>query len=207
MKKKYLIPIFYVLLAVLGLNTIFVNEVLAFTVFGYKYKGGDIYDKKYWMNENKNSKKGVLIQSAVADWNNTKNTGIKWNLTGVKNDSIMDFIGYTYEKGVFGVTMYWRGDRQVHPWQESYEWTQILHQNDFDLFKVDSEAYNLPIEREQELCFQAVMAHEMGHAIGIAHNDFDSATLMYKDITKWRKWGIYFPDADAINAASMMYGP
>ncbi|WP_084765906.1 matrixin family metalloprotease [Brevibacillus reuszeri] len=70
---------------------------------------------------------------------------------------------------------------------------------------MDSEAYNLPIEREQELCFQAVMAHEIGHAIGIAHIDFDSATLMYKNIEKWTKWGIYFPDADAPNAAIAMY--
>ncbi|MGK5512280.1 matrixin family metalloprotease [Brevibacillus formosus] len=209
MKKKYLIPIFYVLLAVLGLNSIFEKEALAFNIYGYKYDV-HINNQKYWMDDEENSQQGMLIKSAVADWNetnNTGNTGVKWVLTGIKAYSIMDFTGYTYEKGVLGVTMFWRADRQVHPWNEKYEFTTILRQKDFDKYKIDSEAYNLPIAREQELVFQAMIAHEMGHAIGIAHTDFHSDTLMYADSTPWRKWGIYSPDDDAIEAAALLYGP
>lgn len=54
------------------------------------------------------------------------------------------------------------------------------------------------------LSLQSTAAHEMGHALGLAHNT-DKSTLMYPYIDRYLDNHIYYPQNDDINGVEFLY--
>lgn len=55
--------------------------------------------------------------------------------------------------------------------------------------------------------FQGVLAHELGHVLGLAHeNDYRPTVIIYRDDSFYRDDGIYTPQNDDINGVRYIYG-
>lgn len=54
--------------------------------------------------------------------------------------------------------------------------------------------------------FYFVLNHELGHALGLGHNNLDDNVLMYPTDRPYRIYGIFYPVTDDIEGVTQLYG-
>ncbi len=55
---------------------------------------------------------------------------------------------------------------------------------------------------------QAVLeksGHELGHALGLGHSEYDNSLMEPYNSVRWGTYGIYYPQQDDINGINTLY--
>lgn len=112
------------------------------------------------------------INTAMSEWVNTTSsmgvtTPISYTKTTTQSSSRMDIYQVSTVNEWWGLTTMYNGSTEVDPFSSNWAWGKIQLDADFS-----------DLSENKRL---AVIAHEMGHVMGLAHSDF-SNVLMRADI-------------------------
>lgn len=173
---------------VLSMAMLFFSAVpaYAYATTGYVLTGGvgnyGYTNRYYYVDSSCSSTMTSDIATAWSQWiNTTSSVGITTPISVVKtstqSSSVFDFYyrnQYEEEDGVYGVTLFWLYSTQVSPTgympTQNWGWTQIILNNpNFVSLPRSSGGLNRQ---------KGVIAHEIGHAMGLAHVS-DPNRLMY----------------------------
>ncbi|HFK1753994.1 MULTISPECIES: matrixin family metalloprotease [Bacillus] len=145
-----------------GVSTLFVSTPSSHADYwGYKMDGG-VANKSYWVSE-LSQPQASYIHQAMSDWVHTGHilaTPIDFKNTTNKSSSSMDF--HTQSQYIDGdetiaeAYMYKNGG-EVLPWKTNWSWTAV---------KINDLRFN----ELSEFHRKGVMAHEIGHCFGLAHD-------------------------------------
>lgn len=185
--------------------------VFAYNVFGYTLNGGvgnyGYSTRNYWIDSSA-SGYTTIIDNAVSTWVHTTSrlnitTPISLSRTTVKSSSYFDV--YLEEmpgssSTVAGTYIYVKNVGCINPDLEApnqnYSWTEIiLNSNSFPNLQVNN---GLTTAENQ----QGTVAHEFGHAMGLAHSNNNPDVIMCQ-----LKYGrrVYMPMADDANGINSLY--
>ena len=185
--------------------------VFAYNVFGYTLNGGvgnyGSSTRNYWIDSSA-SGYTTIIDNAVSTWVHTTSrlnitTPISLSRTTVKSSSYFDV--YLEEmpgssSTVAGTYIYVKNVGCINPGLEApnqnYSWTEIiLNSNSFPNLQVNN---GLTTAENQ----QGTVAHEFGHAMGLAHSNNNPDVIMCQ-----LKYGrrVYMPMADDANGINSLY--
>jgi len=195
MKKKFRVTLVLTLvLLTLGIQVL---PASAFVTWGANYKLiNGIHNQYSWYDSTTiDSTVHSYITSARNDWNNTP-THVWFIEVADKSSSVMDIYRGNYFPASYGyaaMTHFFVGNPpEIDPTLQNYGWTRIeLNAVTFDT--LSTSGLNLK---------RAVIAHEMGHALGLAHNSSNVNVLMYPYINSWTVNG---PTQDEINGMNFLY--
>lgn len=116
------------------------------------------------------------IDNAVSDWIYTTNsmgitTPIYYTKTTTQSSSRMDIYKSTLSSEVtqwWGLTSMYNGSTQVDPMTSNWAWGKIELASDID------NTNKLSVNKRQ-----AVISHEMGHVMGLAHSSISNVIMNY----------------------------
>ncbi|MDD6571158.1 MAG: matrixin family metalloprotease [Thermoflexaceae bacterium] len=178
-----------IVLAVLMIFLLFVITVPIYAAKGlYKLNGGvgDYGNNRryYYIDSTCNSNVTAKIEEAWDDWTYTSiTTPISTRLTTIKSQSVFDF--YVDYSGAYSTLEGWteyyvNPERQISPSiavgvgvsnAENWDWTNIkLQSNNF--FNMEERSFDVQ---------KAVIAHEIGHAMGLVHSSDSSISIMRRE--------------------------
>ena len=136
------------------------------------------YNNRYYFIDSSaiNAGNETLTVNAMNSWIYTSNivtTPISFQRTTTKSESIMDIYNGSYypaEEYIYGETLFWLSGTRIYPYNpdgSNWAWTQI---------HLNTVSFNTLSQQRK----QGVIAHEMGHVMGLAHNqDWGPIVLMY----------------------------
>ena len=196
MKK---IKVLLIVLLVFGLFSILIlPENLQAAVTGPVF-GGRLIDGVYYQNYYIAPSAGGYsdkINVAMSEWNNS--TGAPWvwtpiwiTQTGNPNHSRIDFHAeYNYDIGYTSVytRMYLNYVGMAWPWNSNYNWSEIYINNAW-------------IPRYSWTVQKGVMAHEVGHAFGMAHTAY-YYSIMCQNTDAMR---VFIPQEIDLNTVNAIY--
>lgn len=185
--------------------------VLAYNVFGYTLNGGvgnyGYNTRNYWVDSSA-SNYSTMIDAAVSTWVHTTSrlgitTPISLARTTTKSSSYFDVYmkampgstttvagTYFYVKNVGCINPNLQGPNQ------NYSWTEIdLNSNSFP-----SLAANSSLSADEKR--QGTIAHEFGHAMGLAHSNDNPKVIMCQ--LKANR-SVYMPMADDAQGVNALY--
>lgn len=124
------------------------------------------YNTQYYWIDSSASAYESNINSAMSEWKYTTSywgitTPIWHNRTTVKSSSRMDIYKVSNINQWWGLTQFYNGSTQVDPYNTNWVWGKILLDGDFS---------NYPKQK-------AVIAHEMGHVMELAHTSLTQAVM------------------------------
>lgn len=170
-------------------------------MFGYHNSNGITY-QYYWTNPNNTTAwQRQKIDDVFYNWNTSYKTGIitpmNINHTNNKDSSIIDW-SYTtnwWDSSTtrVGETTFWNWGTKLQPDQSN--WSSALIQYGGRLWH---EGHPAITNNVKILTF----AHEIGHAVGLAHNDNLMHTIMYPTMDEMDQayHGPYADDLYGVNA-------
>jgi hypothetical protein len=165
-------------LALIG--TILVSEhqhvFACYTFSGHTLNGGVGnwgYSTRYYYVSSSASNYSSSISTAMSDWvNSTTRTGIStslsYRITTTQSSSVMDWYAgnyYDVTQGIVASTEFWVNQRTLNPNMENWGWNKEL---------LNLPSFTPLTSYEQK----GTIAHEMGHAFGLDHNQGDIYSIM-----------------------------
>lgn len=143
----------------------------------------------YWVSPGLGSAHKSVVDNAMYKWVNSNGTGaytpISFRGTSTQSSSTIDFEPGAWSYGVLGRTYMKNGANTVNPMYSSWYWAKIEFTSNFS-------ASNLTIRN-------TTAAHEIGHAMGLNHNDTISNTVMRTQYTSSMPSGPSINDFSGIN--------
>ena len=129
-------------------------------------------DTQHYFITSSASSYASYINTAMSEWVNTTSsmgvtTPISYTKTTTQSSSRMDIYQVSTVNEWWGLTTMYNGSTEVDPFSSNWAWGKIQLDADFS-----------DLSENKRL---AVIAHEMGHVMGLAHSDF-SNVLMRADI-------------------------
>ncbi len=194
------------LLALVGvLVMLFVSLIPAFsynTFNNHKLNGGvgnSGKNTRYYYLDSSASGHAMIIDAAVSSWNNTKKnpgvtTPIWFKKTTTKSSSIMDcYVKNSSDTTILGSTTFYSGSgsssKQIDPYSSNWTWAKVI------MYKNSQSGMSTTKK-------QGVFAHEMGHVMGLAHNNTNPKTIMCQ--TAYGRTA-YRPAIDDCNGINHLY--
>jgi hypothetical protein len=165
--------------------------------------GNNGYNTRYYYISPSSSTYASLINSAMSTWVNTTTdpgvtTPIYYRNTTTKSASVMDIYNgsyYSYASGILGETLFYRfsalvEDQYGQP-NQNWGWNEI-HLNNPRFEESTFTTFNR----------QGTIAHEMGHAMGLAHYT-DPYVIMSQYNNGYRK--VNRPSLDDLYGINVLY--
>ncbi len=164
-----------------------VPGVKAYEFLGYEWSYSDIRDLTYKVDSNCDHYAYIVDTSyyASSSWNNIVSSGCP-NLNEVTSGDLVYITDYEDPYGDLAYTYVWHSG--------GYYYSSIIYINDY---KIDVTYYT------DNLHFQFVVCHEMGHTLGLAHES--GSVVMYPYDSVYLDLGIYQPTTDDENGIVALY--
>lgn len=155
------------------------------------------YNTQYYWIDSSASEYTTTINTAMNEWKYTSGywgitTPIWYNSTTVKSNSRMEIYQVPTVNQWWGKTEWYWGSSQVDPSNSNWVWGKVL---------LDGEFGNLSGTSENNRR-KAVIAHEMGHVMGLAHTSFH--VLMHADVA-FMTPGIYRAQPNDLAGINYLY--
>lgn len=157
--------------------------------------------KKYWPGNNTTSWQKQRMNDVFYRWNSSEGSNIitpmNVNLTWNRNESIIDF---SYSR------TWWDGSQRRTGETTFWNWGNKVNYSNGMPFKQWSSALTqfggYAYINSSNLIKERTLAHEIGHAVGIAHNGSTRDSIMYPsiDLINGNRVGPNYGDLLALNA-------
>lgn len=200
-----------ILVAILFVSCFFSFNAFAYNTWGYTLNGGvgnyGYNTRHYWVDSSASSY-STMISNAVSSWVNTTSrlgitTPISIASTSTKSSSYFD-IYYLSMPGssntVAGTYFYVKNVGCINPNLEApnqnYSWTEI-HLNSSVFPNLTGNTYLTADQKRQ-----GTVAHEFGHAMGLAHSNNNMYVIMCQ-LASGRR--VYLPMTDDANGINSLY--
>lgn len=186
MRKKK----FSIILLTLVLLSSFASNALAYNYLGGHYDHTSISFK---MDSSVYTSPSYQYYNSVSDGATSWNAGTP--LYVYSSSGTTDITYYAYDSGNTG----WNAITYNYPGYTG-DSNHIYTGCDISLNRYYMNAYGVTKR-------QAIVAHETGHALGLAHNTTDPKTLMYYagSSVYYDEWGIMSPQTDEKNGINNLY--
>lgn len=119
-------------------------------------------------------------------------TPISYVQTSTQSSSVMDIYAgnyYSSDTGIIAQTTFWVYSTQLDPYKSNWGWNKIQ--------------LNMPVMSTLDTYDQqGSIAHEMGHAFGLDHNNEDPTTIMCQ--LAYGRF-VYMPTPDDLNGINHLY--
>jgi hypothetical protein len=159
------------------------------TFNGHNLKYG-VNGEYYWLDSTAENSHPNAIPAGVGHWNNTSDTKVWYVSTLDKSKSRLDFYRRSSSSNSYcATTALYVDTSTVNPSSSDWVWAKVT----IDPLLANASACGPDTHRD------GIIAHEMGHAMGLAHNS-NSSSLMYTDISGTRVDAPIKDDRNGINA-------
>lgn len=173
----------------------------AYNTFGDHVLNGGVgnygYSNRYYYVTTSASGYSSLIHKAMDSWIYTTErlsitTPISYVQTSTQSSSVMDIYAgnyYSSDTGIIAQTTFWVYSTQLDPYKSNWGWNKIQ--------------LNMPVMSTLDTYDQqGSIAHEMGHAFGLDHNNEDPTTIMCQ--LAYGRF-VYMPTPDDLNGINHLY--
>lgn len=192
MRRTLRPPTAIVLAMIAALIAISAAPAGAYSTFaGHKLTYG-INKQSYWMDSTAVAAHPNAIPNGVGLWSATTDTKVYYTRTSSKSASRLDFYRRSSESGRYcAVTEMFVDTKSVDPTKQNWWWAKVT---------IDP-SLGRPSACGPDEHRKGIVAHEMGHAMGLAHTK-NISTLMYVDIASTY---INAPTKDDRNGINALY--
>ncbi len=154
----------------------------AYNTFGGHKLTQGVTGEKYWISSTA-APHATGIDNSWSAWNATS-TPISYTQTATQADSRMDFYKVSSVNDWWAITTFYVGSTTVDPESTDWWWAKV---------RLDGDFANCPNK-------QGVIAHEIGHGMGLAHVFGGTARLMRNNIASITTTTPKPDDVDGINS-------
>ncbi|SDY35925.1 matrixin family metalloprotease [Thermoactinomyces sp. DSM 45892] len=168
--KKRLLLLFSIFLLTVSVPL----EAFAYNLFGYRLTNGvGNWGKNrqyYYIHDSAKKYYKSLINRAWETWIHSPHilsTPISFRETTNKKSAVVElseFYDITSEHDYLGITYFYKYQQEVYPWDTNWGWA-----------KINLNRARLKNLRETDQ--QGTIAHELGHAMGLAHNMYEFSVM------------------------------
>ncbi|MDQ0417933.1 hypothetical protein J2Z48_002117 [Croceifilum oryzae] len=162
------------LFAIVAMIVFLPTDVFAYNLFGYKLTNGvGNWGKNrqyYYVHDSAKTYYKPLIKGAWDTWIHSSHivsTPISFRETTNKKSAVVELASFSNNDSkhqYVAITSFFRYQKEVEPWESNWGWAKI----DLNRFYMKNH-----LKADQ----QGTIAHEIGHAMGLAHNG-DSFSIM-----------------------------
>ncbi|MFJ6214537.1 matrixin family metalloprotease [Streptomyces sp. NPDC092296] len=165
----------------------------AFYTFNSHHLKYGINGQLYWLDSTAVNSHPTAIPAGVDHWNNTTDTKVWYERTYTKSESRLDFYRRSTSSNSYcAVTAMYVNTSEVSPSSTDWVWAKVTVDPDLAVAsKCGPDTHR-----------DGIIAHEMGHAMGLAHHPSNSSSLMYTYISST---SVDAPIGDDRNGINSLY--